>query len=108
RISTSTWSWKETASWTAGTSSVADEAAAPAFLRRAAPAALWARGELGIRILAEYLRPARRSDLRTQVPLDPAPVSTRLSDGGNVVGLSHRRRVGSVARAAQPARCGAC
>src|SRR5262249_8541443 len=79
-----------------------------ALLRGAAPADLRPGGELGIRVLTEHVRPARRPDLRPQVPLDTARVSTRLSDGRNALGLPHRRGAGCVAGAAQPARGGTC
>ncbi|PYP38350.1 MAG: hypothetical protein DMD48_09830 [Gemmatimonadetes bacterium] len=104
-ISTSMWYSKEIVLWTAGTSSVADDSAAP-FLRGPAAVGLWSGGQLGIRLFPGQVRAARRSDIRPQVSLDSARVSAGISDGRNVSGLSDRRRRGRLAGAAQPATRG--
>src|SRR6266550_3139550 len=104
-ISTSMWYSKEIVLWTAGTSSVADDSAAP-FLRGPPAVGLWSGGQLGIRLFPGQVRAARRSDIRPQVSLDSARVSAGVSDGRNVGGLSDRRRRGRLVGAAQPATGG--
>src|SRR5579859_1920720 len=97
---------KEAASWTAGISSVADEAPAPAFLHRAAAADPRARSELGLCLYATEMWTPGRTDLCAQMSLGAARVSAWLSDGPDVAGVFDRRRGRRVARAAQPSRGG--
>src|ERR1044072_3970622 len=95
---------KEVVCRIAGASSGADEDPESSVLRRVVAAHLRARGKLGLRLHPGQMWSPRRADFRSQVSLDPARVSARLSDGRNPARVFIGRGSRYVARTAQPAR----